>query len=141
MDGPLEGQGLKFGNHGQRQRVEALHVAGAAAEEFASLAAQSKRIGGPGLPGHRHHIRMARQHHAPVLHGPYGGEERGLVASCVGDLHIGNIQCAQMVLDGADEIEIRPGAFRIERDQLLEELNHRFEPLRGHGKPLSSGCA
>ena len=45
----------------KRQRVKALHVAGAATVEFAVAFGQRPGIGCPGLPLHRHHVGVARK--------------------------------------------------------------------------------
>ncbi len=80
MDRPLERRLLELGQHGEADRVERLHVAGAAAVILAVLERQRPRIAVPRLAVDRHDVGVAAQHHAVLHVRPDGREQVGLAA-------------------------------------------------------------
>ena len=74
----------EFRHERKRERIEALHVDGAAAVGPPVRDPQRERIASPGLPRDRHHVRMAGQHDAAAVAGTDRGVERRLVAGAFG---------------------------------------------------------
>src|SRR5271166_1384060 len=85
MDRPRQARFLKLRNHRKAERIEAFHVAGAAAEQAAILAPQPERIAGPALALDGHHVGVAGQQDAAVGLRADGQEKRGLVADRIED--------------------------------------------------------
>ena len=102
VDRRLQARRLELGHERERERVEALHVDGAAPEDAPVLDPQAERVRGPGLARHRHHVRVARQHDAAAVLRTDRGEERRLVAGRVRDPDEGHVPARQIVLDEVD---------------------------------------
>ena len=123
MHGGLQRELGQFRRNRQADRIEAFHVASAAPVKPRALLAQHKRICGPGLPLHRHHIRMPREHHATIPHRADGGIERHLVARYIGRKHERNGVARQILRHESHEIEVGLVADRIEGDKSLQQFN------------------
>ncbi len=78
MHRPRGGGRGDLGRRGQRQGQEALHVGGPPAIEPTVPLGEREGLGGPGLAVHRHHVRVARKHHAAVHRRPDAGQKVGL---------------------------------------------------------------
>ncbi len=75
------GCGLLQTRHGSENDGEkALHVGRTATIDALIADHACEWRHGPGLPVHRHHIRMRRQDHARTIHGTDSREQRGLAA-------------------------------------------------------------
>ena len=78
LQGALHARMMRLYQRPDRQRVESLHVAGAAPVVFAVLLHHGERVRVPGLSINGHHIRMAGQHNGPLHLWPRMREQRVL---------------------------------------------------------------
>ncbi len=90
MDRAGQARSLKFRNHRKANRIEPLHVAGAAAIHTAVLKAQREGIACPGLPLDRDDIGVPGEDDASIMAGPDGGKKRGFIARGIGNFYISN---------------------------------------------------
>ena len=111
--------------HGERDGVERLHVAGASAVVLAVLQGQRPRVGDPGLPVDRHDVGMAGQDHATLHVRADRREQIGLLAVRAGDEPAFDAEGGEMVPAEMDQLEIAALRFRIERNQLGQHLFRR----------------
>ncbi len=130
---------LDEGRHGRQHRgEEALHVGRAAPIQLAVALAHAERLDAPGLAVHRHHVGMARQHHAAAIARADGGEQVRLAALVVVEQLALDAETRQVVADKLDQRQVRIAADRGEADQLPEQLAAaEAARRRGHGGGLT----
>ena len=86
----------EIGHERERERVEALHVDGAAAVGAPVRDAQAERDRErPGLARHRHHVGVAGEHDAAAVRRADRRKERRLVARRVRHAHGGDAPAAR----------------------------------------------
>jgi len=125
VDRRLEIQREEIGHERERERVEALHVDGAAAIGAAVLDPQRERVGGPGLSRHRHHVRVAGEHNPAAAGRSKRRVDRRLVALCIRIADVRHAPALQIVLDEIDQGEVRFRALGVERDEPRQHLERR----------------
>ena len=122
VDGRRE-PGLEEVRHLRKaDRKEALHVAGATAEETILARREFEGIAGPGLAVDRHHVGVARQHDAAGNGGADGGEQVGLAVGLVVDAEMRNAPAVEIVLDEFDQGNVAITARRVEGDEAGQHL-------------------
>ncbi len=131
MDRHRHAAGLEMRHHGERDGGEGLHVGSATAVEQALLLDHGERIAVPGLVLDRHHVGMARQHHAALALGADRGVEVGLGAVLVGDQPALDAVAVEVVAHEIDQRHVGIGRRRVEGDETTEHFD-RIDCLR-HG--------
>ncbi len=131
MDRQVQPAGDHFGHQGQGDGRKTLHIRRAPAIQAAVGFRHLERRMGPVLAIHRHHVRVARQHHAAVHHGADGGEQVGLFAAAVVDQGGLHTMAGQIVADEMDQAQVGFPAGGIEGDQTVDHLARR-KGLSGH---------
>ena len=122
MDRALQRRRQHLRHQRQRDGVEALHVAGAAAIEPAVALGQRPGIGGPVLARDGHDVGVAGQDDAAIDPGADRGEEVGLLAVLARDQRALDAMAGEVVAAEMDQLEIAALRFRVERNQLGEHL-------------------
>ena len=106
---------------GERERIEALHVGGAAAVKPPVAFGHGEGVRGPVLRGHGHDIGMARQQDAARRIGADPGKEAGFGSVGHGHDHSLHALAGKPVCGKGDEIGIAVGADRGEGHEPVEQ--------------------
>ncbi len=139
LQGPFHPTLQRPRHGGQRQRVKALHIAGATAKQLAVFFRQGERIGVPILPDHRYHIGMTRQDHAAFDLGADIGIETGLGFIGVIDTVRLHPMPGQIVLHPINQRQVRSCADGGKSHKFFKNLScgvslsHDALRFRGHG--------
>ncbi len=137
MQGAFEVHLAGLDQRPDRQRVIALHVAGAAPEKLAVFLDHFERVRVPRLAVNGHHIRVARQDDSPFDLGPDMRIQRRLLATGAGHAHRRNPVRDQVLFQPVHQRQIRVAADRWKRNQLVQKF--AGAERAGHGVLINTG--
>lgn len=123
MDRFLQPGTGQFGQPGEDDPDERLHVAGAAPVELALTHRRFERFAAPFLPVHRHHVGVPGEHDAAgggSIVGGDGGQQVGLGALGVMDQGVLHPDGLQFVDDLLDQRQVGVPAGGVEADQFID---------------------
>ena len=118
----------------QRAGNEALHVAGASAEQRGIPDLHPVGIAVPVLAGGRDHIGMPRKHHAAAVVRTDRGVEIGAAAVFAHDQARLDAPLVEQVADKIDQLQVRATAGRVESDQPAQQ-RFAVKSLHSDGSP------
>ena len=133
VDRLLERRLEELRQHGERDGVERLHVAGAATVVLAVLQGQRPGIGDPGLAVDRHHVGVARQHHAVLHVRSDRGEQVRLGAIFARHQIRGDAVTLQVALNVLDQCKVGIARGGVERHQATQHFDG-IDDLSGQTK-------